>query len=115
MGRAEHFTRRNPAKAAAFEISVIMLKSELPHEAPNAVSKKAARVRRRGCMATRAQQATVGFFRRNARERGVHAGDEGPALSNYAAAFLDETGELNLLEPCLPDELGASRGTTSLK
>ena len=41
--------------------------------------------------------------------------DEGPALSNYAAAFLDETGELNLLEPCLPDELGASRGTTSLK
>ena len=40
--------------------------------------------------------------------------DEGPALSNYAAAFLDETGELNLLEPCLPDELGASHGTTSL-
>src|SRR5262249_33348164 len=46
-----------PAKAAArladrFEISVIMLKSELPHEAPNPVSKKAARVhigaRRRG-------------------------------------------------------------------
>jgi hypothetical protein len=29
--------------------------------------------------------------------------DEGPALSNYAAAFLDETGELNLLEPCIPD------------
>jgi hypothetical protein len=24
--------------------------------------------------------------------------DEGPALFNYAAAFLDETGELNLLE-----------------
>src|SRR5215472_3233836 len=55
-------------------------------------------------LAARVQQATVGFFRRNARERGVHAGDEGPALSNYAAAFLDETGELNLLEPCLPDE-----------
>ena len=65
-------------------------------------------------LAARAQQATVGFFRRNARERGVHARDEGPALSNYAAAFLDETGELNLLEPCLPDELGASHGTTSL-
>ena len=39
-------------------------------------------------LAARAQQATVGFFRRNARERGVDAGDEGPALSNYAAAFL---------------------------
>ena len=64
-------------------------------------------------LAARAQQATVGFFRRNARERGVHAGDEGPALSNYAAAFLDETGELNLLEPCLPDELGASHGRRS--
>jgi len=30
--------------------------------------------------------------------------DEGPALSNYAAAFLDETGELDLLEPCIPDD-----------
>ena len=29
--------------------------------------------------------------------------DEGSALSNYAAAFLEETGELNLLEPCIPD------------
>ena len=41
-----------PDSPTAFEISVIMLKSELPHEAPNPVSKKAARVhhaaRRRG-------------------------------------------------------------------
>jgi len=29
---------------------------------------------------------------------------EGPALSSYAAAFLDETGDLNLLEPCIPDD-----------
>jgi hypothetical protein len=33
-----------PDSPTAFEISVIMLKSELPHEAPNPVSKKAARV-----------------------------------------------------------------------
>ena len=41
----EYFTRRNPAQArpnlpTASEISVIMLKSELPHEAPNPVSQK---------------------------------------------------------------------------
>jgi len=30
--------------------------------------------------------------------------NEGPALSNYAAAFLDEKGELDLLEPCIPDD-----------
>src|SRR5262249_30384238 len=65
-------------------------------------------------LAARAQQATGGFFRSNAPERGAPAGREGRALSNYAAPFLDETGELTLLEPCLPDELGASRGTTSL-
>jgi hypothetical protein len=29
--------------------------------------------------------------------------DEGPTLSSYAAAFLDENGELDLLEPCIPD------------
>src|ERR1700739_3752006 len=33
-----------PDSPTASEISVIMLKSELPHEAPNPVSKKAARV-----------------------------------------------------------------------
>src|SRR6516225_5066665 len=41
-----------PDSPTAFEISVIMLKSELPHEAPNPVSKKTTRVhhapRRRG-------------------------------------------------------------------
>ena len=57
----EYFTRRNPAPplrklATASEISVIMLKSELPHEPPDPVSKKKARVhhaarRRGGCMA----------------------------------------------------------------
>ena len=30
--------------------------------------------------------------------------DEGPALFNYAVAFLDETGELNLLEPSITDD-----------
>src|SRR5690242_15781712 len=35
-----------PDSPTASEISVIMLKSELPHEAPNPVSKKAARVHR---------------------------------------------------------------------
>src|SRR5215467_9111408 len=44
-----------PDSPTASEISVIMLKSELPHEASNPVSKKAARVhhaaRRRGCVA----------------------------------------------------------------
>src|SRR5262249_42916753 len=59
-----------PAKAAArlanrFEISVIMLKSELPHEAPNPVSKKAARVhigarRRGGGVAARGARAAAG-------------------------------------------------------
>jgi hypothetical protein len=29
--------------------------------------------------------------------------DEGPPLSNYSAAVLDEAGELSLLEPCIPD------------
>jgi hypothetical protein len=29
--------------------------------------------------------------------------DEGPTLSSYAAAFLDENGELDLLESCIPD------------
>src|ERR1700745_4306527 len=42
-----------PDSPTASEISVIMLKSELPHEAPNPVSKKEARVhqpvRRHGC------------------------------------------------------------------
>src|SRR6201987_830580 len=45
------------ASPTASEISVIMLKSELPHEAPNPVSKKAPRVhhasRRRGGVAAR--------------------------------------------------------------
>src|SRR5215831_17464868 len=59
-----------PAKAAArladrFEISVIMLKSELPHEDPNPVSKKAARVhiatRRRGELAARGARAACGL------------------------------------------------------
>ena len=36
--------------------------------------------------------------------------DEGPALSNFAAAFLDETGELNLLEPCIPDDSALRAG-----
>jgi hypothetical protein len=36
--------------------------------------------------------------------------DEGPALFNYAAAFLDETGELNLLEPCIPDDSALRAG-----
>ena len=36
--------------------------------------------------------------------------DEGPALSNYAAAFLDESGELNLLEPCIPDDSALRAG-----
>src|SRR5215467_2562562 len=40
-----------PDSPTASEISVIMLKSELPHEASNPVSKKAARVHQayRGC------------------------------------------------------------------
>ena len=29
---------------------------------------------------------------------------EGQALSDYAAVFLDEKGELDLLEPCIPDD-----------
>ena len=29
---------------------------------------------------------------------------EGQALSDYAAVFLDEKGELGLLEPCIPDD-----------
>jgi hypothetical protein len=36
--------------------------------------------------------------------------DKGPALFNYAAAFLDETGELNLLEPCIPDDSALRAG-----
>jgi hypothetical protein len=36
--------------------------------------------------------------------------DEGPALFNYAAASLDETGELNLLEPCIPDDSALRAG-----
>ena len=36
--------------------------------------------------------------------------DEGPALFNYAAAFLDETGELDLLEPCIPDDSALRAG-----
>src|SRR5262249_31842920 len=71
-----------PAKAAArlanrFEISVIMLKSELPHEAPNPVSKKAARVhhaaRRRGCVAARGGCAA--------------AGDAGDRVSQFSVAW----------------------------
>src|SRR5215469_15396270 len=53
-----------PDSPTASEISVIMLKSELPHEAPNPVSKKAARVhraaRRRGDrMAARGARAAA--------------------------------------------------------
>src|SRR5215813_9785500 len=50
-----------PDSPTAFEISVIMLKSELPHEAPNPVSKKAPRfhhaARRRGGVAARGSRA----------------------------------------------------------
>jgi hypothetical protein len=36
--------------------------------------------------------------------------DDGPALSNYAAVFLDEHGELDLLEPCIPDDSALRAG-----
>src|SRR6516225_3110979 len=54
-----------PDSPTASEISVIMLKSELPHEAPNPVSKKASRVhiaaRRRGSrVAARGARAAAG-------------------------------------------------------
>src|SRR6478752_1146972 len=54
-----------PDSPTASEISVIMLKSELPHEAPNPVSKKTTRVhhaprRRGGRMAARSRRAAGG-------------------------------------------------------
>src|SRR5215831_2973561 len=53
-----------PDSPTASEISVIMLKSELPHEASNPVSKKTPRVhiasRRRGCVAARGARAAAG-------------------------------------------------------
>src|SRR5215475_11845078 len=54
-----------PDSPTASEISVIMLKSELPHEAPNPVSKKGTQVHRpiwrRGCgMVARSTCAGVG-------------------------------------------------------
>src|SRR5215813_8668426 len=65
-----------PDSPTAFEISVIMLKSELPHEAPNPVSKKAARVhigaRRRGGFAARCARA---------------AGDAGDRVSQLSVAW----------------------------
>src|SRR5262245_16707618 len=52
-----------PDSPTASEISVIMLKSELPHEAPNPVSKKEARVhiaaRRCGSLAARGARAAA--------------------------------------------------------
>src|SRR6266516_3020664 len=52
-----------PDSPTASEISVIMLKSELLHEAPNPVSKKTPRVhhaaRRRGDVAARGAGATI--------------------------------------------------------
>jgi hypothetical protein len=57
------------------------------------------------------------FLRRNAGERAVFMremtgglADEGPALFNYAVAFLDETGELNLLEPSITDDSALRAG-----
>jgi hypothetical protein len=35
---------------------------------------------------------------------------EGPALSSYAAAFLDGNGELHLLEPSIPDDSALRAG-----
>src|SRR5215467_8907262 len=54
-----------PDSPTASEISVIMLKSELPHEASNPVSKKAARVhhasrQRSGRVAARCTRAAIG-------------------------------------------------------
>src|SRR6516164_2951474 len=54
-----------PDSPTASEISVIMLKSELPHEAPNPVSKKETRLdhaaRRRGSrLASRGARAAAG-------------------------------------------------------
>src|SRR6516165_11285207 len=53
-----------PDSPTASEISVIMLKSELPHEASNPVSKKAARIhhaaRRRGGVAAGGARAAAG-------------------------------------------------------
>src|SRR5262245_726975 len=54
-----------PDSPTASEISVIMLKSELPHEAPNPVSKKATRFhhaarRRGGRVAARGAGAAAG-------------------------------------------------------
>src|SRR5438132_12239403 len=54
-----------PDSPTASEISVIMLKSELPHEAPNPVSKKAPRIhiaarRRGGGVAAHSTRAAAG-------------------------------------------------------
>src|SRR5512138_424916 len=59
-----------PDSPTGSEISVIMLKSELPHEAPNPVSKKKTPVhhaaRRRGsCVAARGARASEGLRHRH--------------------------------------------------
>src|SRR5262249_33354822 len=62
-----------PDSPTASEISVIMLKSELPHEAPNPVSKKASRIHRaprrhggrvaaRGVRARQPAMPVIGFL-----------------------------------------------------
>src|SRR5215467_9819132 len=69
-----------PDSPTASEISVIMLKSELPHEAPNPVSKKAARVhhvaRRHGRLAARGARAAA---RADAAHRRAHRVTASPA------------------------------------
>src|SRR6516165_1730232 len=62
-----------PDSPTASEISVIMLKSELPHEAPNPVSKKATR------------------FHHAARQRGSRVADRTPADRSAAIRYAAST------------------------
>src|SRR5262249_40027270 len=99
-----------PDSPTASEISVIMLKSELPHEAPNPVSKKAARfhhaARRRGCrVAARGARATMARRSTGNAMKGIAEWLASIGLSEYAQRFADNAIDLSVIRDLTEQDL----------
>src|SRR6516164_24963 len=102
-----------PDSPTASEISVIMLKSELPHEAPNPVSKKATRVhypaRRRGVAAGGAR-AEAGWPNGQDATRGHPDARPRRAFSSHSRTFLPWATRTRLHRGTEPGYREARRG-----
>src|SRR5499425_739401 len=99
-----------PDSPTASEISVIMLKSELPHEAPNPVSKKKAPSvhhvdRRRGGVAARGAGAAMARGSTGNAMKGITEWLASIGLSEYAQRFADNAIDLSVIRDLTEQDL----------